>query len=203
MKLQDMTGLRFGRLLVISRSENHGKHVRWSCVCNCGKFATVSSTHLKTGHTQSCGCVRDEICSSRAKLMAKHGMWNSPEWNSWKSMRDRCLRKTHDKYHLYGGRGITVCQEWIGSFDAFFSHVGFRPSPLHSIDRIDSNKGYEPGNVRWADAYQQNNNKRTNVTVDVDGVLMTAAQVSRHFGITNRAALYRIRHGLPLGDKSC
>ena len=202
MKLQDLTGLQFGRLSVIGRSENHGKHVRWSCVCDCGKSATVSSTHLKTGHTKSCGCVRDEVASCRAKSMAKHGMWNSPEWNSWKSMKDRCLRKTHDKYPLYGGRGITVFQEWIGSFDAFFAHVGCRPSSSHSIDRIDSNQGYEPGNVRWADINQQNNNKRTNVTVDIDGVLMTAAQVSHRFGITHRAAVYRIRRGLPLDGKS-
>ena len=117
-------------------------------------------------------------------------------------MKDRCLRKTHDKYPLYGGRGITVFQEWIGSFDAFFAHVGCRPSSSHSIDRIDSNKGYEPGNVRWADINQQNNNKRTNVTVDIDGVLMTAAQVSHRFGITHRAAVYRIRRGLPLDGKS-
>lgn len=201
MKLQDFTGLKFGRLSVISRSENRGKHVRWSCVCECGKFTAVSSTHLKTGHTKSCGCVRNDICSSRGKAMAKHGMWNSPEWNAWKSMKDRCLRKTNEKYPIYGGRGITVCDEWIGSFNDFFAHVGLRPSSSHSLDRIDSNKGYEPGNVRWADIFQQNNNKRTNVTVDVDGVLMTAAQVSRHFGITNRAALYRISRGLPLDGK--
>lgn len=198
MKLEDFTGQRFGRLSVILRSENYGKHVRWSCVCDCGKLTNVSSTHLKTGHTKSCGCVRNEIASDRARSMATHGMWNTPEWNCWKAMKDRCLRKTNKKYPIYGGRGITVCQEWIDSFESFFAHIGSRPSPDHSIDRIDSNKGYEPGNVRWADDFQQNNNKRNNVTVDVDGVSMTAAQVSRLFGITSRAAVYRIRHGIPL-----
>jgi len=202
MKLEDFSGQRFGRLSVISRTEKGGKYVRWSCVCDCGNFATVSSTHLKTGHTKSCGCVRNEIASDRARSMAKHGMWNTPEWNCWKAMKDRCLRKTHSKYHLYGGRGITVCQVWIDSFDMFFAHIGHRPGPSHSIDRIDSSNGYEPGNVRWADNFQQNNNKRNNVTIEVDGVSMTAAELSRRFGITHRAAVYRIRNGLPIGGEN-
>lgn len=198
MKLEDLSGQRFGRLVVISRHENLGKHVRWSCVCDCGGSVTVSSTHLRTGHTKSCGCVRKEISSLQARSMAKHGMWNTPEWNCWKAMKDRCLRKTNSKYPLYGGRGITVCEEWIGSFDMFFAHIGHRPSPSHSIDRIDSSKGYEPGNVRWADNFQQNNNRRSNVTIEIDGDVLTAAQAARKFGITHRAAIYRIKNGKPI-----
>ena len=203
MKMTDLTREKFGRLTVIGRAEKRGKHLMWNCSCDCGGTSVVSSSHLRSGHSKSCGCIRNEICANRSRENAKHGMWNTPEWNSWKSMIDRCTRQTHPKYDLYGGRGISVCQEWRDSFELFFSHIGKKPSRGHSIDRIDTNKGYEPGNVRWADDFQQNNNRRSNVTVEIDGNVLTAAQVARKFGITHRAAIYRIKHGKPMvADKA-
>ena len=194
----DLSNQRFGRVLVHARLENKGKHVMWQCACDCGASLTVSSTHLRSGHTQSCGCLRNEATAARNVESAMHGMWGTPEWNSWAGMNGRCHTPTDRKYALYGGRGITVCDEWRASFQSFYDHIGPRPSDDYTVDRIDSNKGYEPGNVRWATAETQNNNRRSNVVIVIGGVRKTAAQVSREFGITYRAAIYRITHGKPL-----
>lgn len=191
----NLVGRRFGRLVVQQRSENRGKHVHWTCLCDCGNSVTTASTRLVSGRVESCGCKRSEVTALRNKNSAKHGKYNSPEWRTWISMIDRCTRPKHIKYFLYGGRGIQVCDEWKNSFAEFYEHIGPRPSSGHSIDRIDPNRGYEPGNVRWASIEEQNNNKRSNVTVSLEGVRMTAAQVARKFHISYRAAVYRIRHG--------
>ena len=198
MKLNDLTGKVFGRLSVVSRAENLGKHVLWNCVCECGNRVSSSSTHLSTGHTKSCGCLAAELLEKRNRTAGTHRMWKTVEWNAWHSMKQRCSLVTHKKYALYGGRGIVVCQEWAASFQAFFDHVGTKPVGKYSLDRIDTNKGYVPGNVRWATDAEQNNNRRSNLTVQVDGKVMTAAEAARYLGITDRAVRYRIANGIPL-----
>lgn len=162
MKFIDLSGQAFGRLSVQSRIENKGKHTIWTCFCQCGNTVNVSSTHLRSGHTLSCGCYRDDTKKNN-KHGEIHGMCDTPEYDAWHKMKGRCLNKSDRKYPDYGGRGITVCQEWIDSFEAFYSHIGKRPSKKHSLDRIENENGYEPGNVRWATIIEQNNNKRNNV----------------------------------------
>lgn len=172
MKLQDKTGQRFEMLTVTRRAENdkHG-HVRWECLCDCGKTCYPSSNNLKRGNSTSCGC-RIGIVGREMKNPAKPNPnyrrhWAAskgrpvPEYQIWLSMKQRCCNPKDVAYHSYGGRGITVCKEWLNDFPTFMSQIGHRPSKWHSLDRVDNDGNYEPSNVRWATKKEQQNNRRT------------------------------------------
>lgn len=195
MKRLDLTGQRFGRLLVQAIEPVTSARIKWACLCDCGQRRVVSTTHLRSGHTQSCGCLTAEVTSQRNVERAKHGMWKTPEFRAWLQMNARCYRPTAQGYERYGGRGITVCDEWREDFKAFYDHIGPRPSGQHSVDRMRNAEGYKPGNVRWATDVEQNNNKRTNVTAVIGGVEMTAAQIAERFGLGYQMVNYRIRVG--------
>lgn len=156
MKARDLTGMRFGRLVVTElapsmvvsgRSRRH-----WRCSCDCGEVVTVIALALISGGTKSCGCFRlDRITT--------HGMTGTPEYRSWRSMLQRCMNVSSNRYMNYGGRGISVCDRWM-DFANFFSDMGSRPSLDYSLDRIDNDGNYEPGNCRWATRSEQQRNKR-------------------------------------------
>jgi hypothetical protein len=146
-KLIDLTGKQFRRLRVKAYAQDR----KWLCVCNCGALITVDGSHLRRGHTKSCGCLRKQ-------RMTKHGMSRSPEYRSWVSMKQRCFNPRNPAYENYGGRGIIICEEWL-CFEAYFADTGTRP-PECSLDRIDNDGNYEPGNVRWATRQQQRQNQR-------------------------------------------
>lgn len=164
-KLIDLTGKLLGRLTVLEKTKVHGrKEIYWRCQCSCGKLTSVMAQNLRKGRIQSCGCLKAERMSAR---LTKHrhsriGRMQrpSPEYKAWCAMRDRCNRPNHVGYKDYGARGIKVCSEWQASFVAFLSCIGPKPSPKHSLDRVDVDGNYEPGNVRWATATEQARNKR-------------------------------------------
>lgn len=197
MRFEDLSGQRFGRLVVLSRAKNAGKHTRWSCLCDCGTATTASSTHLKTGHKASCGCLAAETSAATAKKNAKHGMWKTPEFGVWAGMVKRCHSPTSPGFEKYGAKGIEVCPQWREDFQAFYDHVGPRPDANHSIDRIDGSLGYQPGNVRWATIEEQNNNRSNNVRMLVNGESLTVAQIAKRFGLSHRCVAYRIAQGWP------
>jgi hypothetical protein len=156
-KFIDLTGDQYSRLTVISQAgQMDSGHRRWLCRCSCGSEVTVAGTELRSGDTKSCGCLRRE---TTAKLNVTHKMTSAPEYRTWATIIRRCTNKNTKDYKYYGGRGISVCAEWVGNFEAFFQHVGKKPSPKYSIDRIDNNGNYEPGNVRWATHQQQMQNQ--------------------------------------------
>lgn len=197
MKRLDLIGQKYGRLTVESLAGQRKYHILWNCICECGGSAVVATTHLRSGHTKTCGCAYLESSSATAKKNAKHGMHLTPEYQVWHSMLGRCFNQNDKKFSLYGGRGISVCEEWRKSFIPFFEHVGYRPSNEYSLDRINGNKGYEPGNVRWATITEQNNNKSTNVRIELDGVTLTASQWARELGIPKSRIYSRIKAGWP------
>jgi len=158
----DLAGARFGRLTVVrlDAQQEHGKHARWVCVCDCGTECVAPSKHLRAGEKRSCGCLAREVGAKNADVIRKHGATGTPEYVAWQGMINRCEVQSRRSWKNYGGRGIRVAEEWRHDFMAFLSHVGPRPSSAHSLDRIDNDGNYRPGNVRWATRDVQNANRR-------------------------------------------
>lgn len=204
----DLTGQVYSRLTVLSEAEPKRTPCgsvkrRWLCRCACGVLRVVMAGDLRSGKTLSCGCLQSEW--SRSKLLAnpmrqttppKHN-WLRPEYGVWCAMRTRCTNPNFKDFKNYGGRGITICPEW-DSFETFLSDVGERPSDKHSLDRIDNNGNYEPGNVRWADRTTQVNNRRVTVWLEWDGERKTLTQWAQAIGIRPATLANRLRSGWPL-----
>lgn len=140
-------------------------------------------------------CGKDHRGLNRMTHGHARGKRVSPEWSAWKGMRQRCHSTTHKRYPLYGGRGIRVCQQWRDSFEAFFADMGRKPSERHSLDRIDVNGDYEPGNCRWADQQEQCRNQRRNRVVNFEGQAMTLAEMCERTGMEPSHIRYHLDRG--------
>lgn len=187
----DLTGQRFGRTTALERGPNKGKKTTWRCVCDCGDERTVTTDCLTRGGSLSCGCLHSERLTKR---LTTHGKSRSSEYNSWQKMMERCTDPNCSQYKDYGGRGITVCERWRVPAN-FFEDMGDKPSPHHTLDRIENSGNYEPGNCRWATRKEQNNNTRRNRQVTVRGKRMTVTEAAERFG----ADIYDIRRRLLAG----
>lgn len=182
---RDLKGEVFGRLTALEKHAHNDKFnkVRWVCECECGATVLVTGEKLRSGNTKSCGCLMREVSSKNGINNRKHGMTKSPEYKTWWGMKDRCCNPDNPSYKDYGARGIEVCNEWMISFELFFKELGPRPSPAHSLDRIDNSKGYQPGNCRWATGVEQANNKRNNDLHLFKGELLSLSRISAMTGI--------------------
>lgn len=180
-KLKDLTGKKFGRLKVLKRYGSNKKgQAMWMCECECGNINIVNGSNLRTGHVMSCGCLNKELAKER---FIKHNLRHTKIYNVWRDMKYRCENKNNPQYKDYGGRGISVCDEW-NDFNKFYNWAienGY--DEKLSIDRINNNEGYNPSNCRWANAKIQSNNKRNNLIVNINGEKYTVAQLSEKTGI--------------------
>lgn len=199
MKLIDLTGQKFGRLTVIRRGETSKcGQTKWVCKCECGKEKTVDSYNLRHGKSLSCGCLSREITSKTRKV---HGLTKTRIHGIWSNMKTRCYNTNDHAFERYGGRGITVCEEWKDDFMSFYNWAmsnGYKDDL--SIDRIDNNKGYSPDNCRWATAKEQNNNKRNVYKVTYQGKTQTLSQWAVELNVSHGILLRRFNKGLPLNE---
>lgn len=196
---------RFGRLSVslLSQTKKHNGRTVVLCFCDCGSKAWVQPKRLRSGHTTSCGCRSKENILAGRELRHKeqtvHGenrVGNrSPEHIVWSGIKERCCNPKSKYYYRYGGRGITVCSTWQTSFATFLRDVGRKPAGCDSLDRIDNNKGYEPGNVRWATRVQQANNTGSNVRITHKGETLTVAEWAKRLGVPSGRIRSRLDDG--------
>lgn len=192
-------GQKFNRWTVLEKAPSikHGSTSRsaWYCKCECGTVRVVSSSDLKSGRSVSCGCYHREAVR---RSSTKHGMHKHPAYQAWNNAVQRCLNQDHPGYAEYGGRGITMSENWRSNFANFWHDMGSSWVPRVTLDRIDVNGNYEAGNCRWTTPKEQANNRRTNIMVTgPGGMKMTVTQAADAYGV-NRITVYsRIRAGKP------
>jgi len=190
-----LTGRRFGRWTVLGWSgRRHRSYIVWVCRCDCGREADVHSTNLLKGHSQSCGC--------RTRLSTSHQhISQSPEYAVWQGMISRCHRRSAKSFPDYGGRGIYVCERWrfgqegIGGFLCFLADMGERPSPKHSIDRIDNDGPYDTANCEWKTRQDNNQNRRNTKMVIYRGESMPLTKACELAGLPYNQVCTRITRG--------
>lgn len=190
-QVKDMAGLRFERLVVLSRagSDKNG-NAKWLCRCDCGTEKVILGQSLRSGATRSCACLSSEVASATS---ITHGLSHTKLYKAWFGMLQRCENPSILHWRRYGGRGIKVCERWH-DFPNFINDMGERPTGC-SIERIDNDGNYEPGNCRWATKIEQQNNMSTNRIIQLDGERMTLSQAARKFNIPKHTAGSRIRSG--------
>lgn len=199
-----LDGLTFGRLTVLHREPKRwSKRAFWRCLCECGTECVKMGKYLLNGNTSSCGCAQREMRErgnpKYGDVAAKH--LHKREYSIWRSMKSRCQTASSSNYRFYGGRGIRVCERW-SDFNAFYADMGDCPPGL-TIDRIDSNGHYEPGNCRWASVTEQQRNTRRNLYIEFRGATVAVSEAFAALGVpeAKRPDAYRmLRRGRPLQD---
>ena len=166
MKLIDLAGSKFSRWLVLNRAPNDNRgRTHWHCVCDCGVERIVAGTHLRGGNSKSCGCYHIEKITKHGYCSTANMGGSSPVYRSWIGAKSRCSNPKHANYKDYGGRGITMCEEWRKDFSAFYRDMGPRPEGC-SLHRVNNDGNYEPGNCRWATPKEQSQNTRWKLSQD-------------------------------------
>lgn len=207
MPSTNMSGRKFGRWTVVGvEPERCGLHLQWLCECACGVRRLVYGSSLRQGRSTSCGCLVREKGSIRARRAAaarpQHGFSGRhntrPVYRVWAAMKRRCLNPKVREFARYGGRGITVCARWM-EFENFLADMG-EPHPGMSIDRINVDGNYEPGNCRWATATEQSRNQRSNRMLTIDGETLCVAAWAERSGVNKGAVYARLALGWPERD---
>lgn len=194
-------GQTFERLTVIFQTESKKGHRMFECKCACGKTVTVRGSALVSGNTSSCGCWNIEAKLITAKARTKLFVYDengkiNPEYSTYRHMKARCYNENNKKYKDYGARGIVVCDRWLESYANFINDVGKRPTESHTLDRIDVNGNYEPGNCQWALPVVQSNNQRRNIFMHLNDFLVSQAQLAKILGINPKSVEFQRKRGL-------
>ena len=197
-KFKDLTGMRFGKLTVLeyTNKRNLNRNILWRCLCDCGNKIYVATSCLNSGHTKSCGCEKNNFVEM-GKIggkFGKHHLSRTRLYKCYNHMINRCHNSSNIQYKDYGGRGITVCEEWKNDFISFYNWAmsnGYKDDL--TIDRIDVNGNYEPSNCRWVNMQKQNNNRRNNHIIIYNGERKTLEEWSRILPINISSAELRYR----------
>ena len=205
-RIEDLTGQKFGRLTVLGKSDKkkYDNRTVWHCQCECGNYKDAISTSLKCGDVKSCGCLQKETRKEHALNLKKikHGMADSRLYRIYNNMVSRCYRKSINGYENYGGRGIRVCDEWLGE-NGFVNFMDWALANGYSdeltIDRLDSNGNYEPSNCKWATRKEQANNTRSTVFLEYNGETHSITEWSEITGIKKGTIHNRLRKGFSIG----
>ncbi len=189
----DIQGKRFGRLVAIGYIHGSGK---WRCVCDCGKEVLRTHTKLINAEVPSCGCYLKE------GIRRTHGGYTTPMYGIWSKIKGRCTNPKNCAYERYGGRGIKICDRWLGKrgFENFLADMGERPSPKHSVDRINNDGDYCPENCRWATFKEQANNKGNNRVITHNGISHTLSEWCEIYHANYKRAATRVRSGYSFDD---
>lgn len=199
-QLIDLTGQRFGRLVVIKRARNgNTTGAKWECQCDCGKQTISDGYDLRQGKAISCGCSRGTLFP---EPHFKHGCSNTKLYREWAGMKSRCYGKSSSSFKCHGGRGISVCEEWLSGFAPFKDWAlknGFCKDL--TLDRINNDGNYEPSNCRWITNKEQSRNKQDTIFVLLNGVRIPFVDAVEQLGLTYHKAWYKMRKGERISDK--
>lgn len=194
-KIKDISGRRFGSLTAVSFIRSRcGKHAEWRFRCDCGAEKVALRQAVETGRTTSCGCQTQQ---QRSESLTKHGMSATQVYKGWAAMKDRCLNPNNTHYAEYGGRGITVCQRWLSSFEDFIADMGPRP-PGMTIERKNNDGNYEPDNCKWATRKEQQRNRRACCMRDGFGKRLCISAWAEELGMPRASLVNRLRRGMTI-----
>lgn len=201
-KILNLTGQRFARLTVTLKTLDTVKSgaTIWECLCDCGSVVYIPTGNLRSGQTRSCGCLQKEAVTKTNRNKVTHGLTDTPEYRIWGLIKDRCYNVKNKRYCDYGGRSISMSDEWKESFETFYQDMGPRPSEEHSIDRRENDKGYSKENCRWATKEEQANNTRRNLLIEFDGEKKTLAEWCRELTVSYPDVYRRINRGMEFED---
>lgn len=197
----DFTGIRFGRLIALSKDVPVKGQTRWRFLCDCGTERVADIENVRSGTIRSCGCLARETKRAARPALQTHGRSGSPEANAHRSLMQRCYHPDHPSFAAYGGRGITACERWrlgeggLSGVHCFLLDMGERPSRRHTLDRIDNDGPYSPTNCRWATMAEQNRNRRSNRRVEAFGHVAPLVVMAERFGISQGAVSQRLDRG--------
>lgn len=194
VKPVDMTGKKYNSITaikIVGVASSGDK--KWLFVCDCGIEFEANGYYARSGKVISC----PKCAAERTRIASvKHGLSKTPEFSTWTDIKSRCYNKNRKEFYRYGGRGISVCKRWLDSFDNFLADMGKRPSPNHSIERLNNNGNYEPSNCKWATMSEQQRNKRNKHLIEIDGITKHLCDWAKESGLNPSTILLRERSGL-------
>lgn len=193
----DLSGKRFGSLIVVGRANSLNGRAAWGCECQCGSVLVVAGQHLRRKVVTSCGCVKADRAKEMGVQNKTHGKTKTPEFRIWTGMISRCCNKNDYRFKRHGGRGIKVCDRWM-KFENFYEGMGSVPFQGAELDRIDNDKCYEPENCRWVTSKQNNNNRSSCCYIEHGGAVQTVTQWVEQIGINPATLRVRLEAGWPV-----